>query len=422
MSGKEDLDAMLKRALAELADAKDSQSLEKLRVHYLGQHGRLSEQSRQLRNAPAERRPIIGRAVHHARQEIERVFAERKRALHNIALEERIKRERLDLSLPGQGQELANLHPLTCVLRWVEDFFVRSGFTVASGPEVEDDFHNFSALNIPADHPARAMHDTFYLRKGQSLLRTHTTSVQIRTLEKSEPPLYVYASGPVYRCDSDMTHSPMFHQAEVIAVDELLTFAKLRGLIEDFLRQFFADPDLLIRFRPSYFPFTEPSAEVDMQDQNGRWLEVAGCGMVNPRVLETVRYDAEKWRAYAFGFGIERLAMLRYGLDDLRLFFNNDLRFLRQFAERGVRFSLAWLRERAGRPLEAAEIDHRLTMAGLEVASCLPLNKQPLSGICVARIDGVKPHPTHKRLHICRLNDGGEKTACAFSGSLRSGA
>lgn len=330
---EEDIAALVKQALADSATAGDQRSLAALRAHYLGQHSSLSQQSRQLRQLPATQRPIVGRAVHQARQELERVFAEREQALRQIALDRRLAQEQIDLSLPGQGQGRANLHPLTLVMRWIEDYFVRSGFTVACGPQVEDDFHNFSALNIPANHPARAMHDTFYLQHDQLLLRTHTTSVQIRTLEKNEPPLYVYASGPVYRCDSDMTHSPMFHQAEVIAVDKTLAITKLKGLIEDFLRQFFADTDLSIRFRPSYFPFTEPSAEVDIRDRNGRWLEVAGCGMVHPRVLAAVHYDAELWQAYAFGFGIERLAMLRYGLDDLRLFYNNDLRFLRQFVE-----------------------------------------------------------------------------------------
>lgn len=329
----EDTNALVAQALADLAGVQDQPSLSALRARYLGQHGSLSKQSRGLRNLPAEQKPIMGRAVHRAREQIERAFIDREREIHRLTLERRLARERIDITLPGQGQARANLHPLNLVMRRIEDFFVRGGFTVASGPQIEDDFHNFSALNIPPHHPARAMHDTFYLQDGRLLLRTHTTSVQIRTLEKSKPPLYVYADGPVYRCDSDMTHSPMFHQAEVIAVDKTLTFAALKGLIEDFLRQFFAKHDLAIRFRPSYFPFTEPSAEVDIRDKAGRWLEVAGCGMVHPNVLKAVEIDSEAWRGYAFGFGIERLTMLRYGLNDLRLFFNNDLRFLEQFAE-----------------------------------------------------------------------------------------
>jgi phenylalanyl-tRNA synthetase alpha chain len=315
--------------------------LEQLRVYYLGKKGVLTERLKQLGKLPAEQRPQAGLAINEAKQEIQSAIEARRAALQAEQLNKQLQTETIDVTLPGRGQKPGGLHPITRTLKRIETLFNQVGFTVAEGPEIEDDFHNFEALNMPAHHPARAMHDTFYFN-AHMLLRTHTSNVQIRTMEKQAPPLRIIALGRVYRCDSDLTHTPMFHQVEGLFVDEWVSFADLKGMLDDFLRSFFERWDLQVRFRPSYFPFTEPSAEVDIQcvmcgGQGCRvcsrtgWLEVLGCGMVHPQVFHHVGIDSERYTGYAFGMGVERLAMLRYGVDDLRIFFENDLRFLKQF-------------------------------------------------------------------------------------------
>jgi phenylalanyl-tRNA synthetase alpha chain len=314
--------------------------VEQLRVQYLGKKGVLTEQLKQLGQLPVEQRPAAGQAINVAKQDIQAAIETRKTALLEQQLDAQLASEAIDVSLPGRGQQPGGLHPITRTLNRIESFFAEIGFTVAEGPEVEDDFHNFEALNIPEHHPARAMHDTFYF-DSRLLLRTHTSNVQIRTMETQQPPLRIIAPGRVYRCDSDLTHTPMFHQVEGLFVDEGVSFVGLRGVLNEFLRNFF-ERELQVRFRPSYFPFTEPSAEVDIECVmcNGSgcrvcshtgWLEVLGCGMVHPQVFSSVGIDSERYTGYAFGMGVERLAMLRYGVNDMRLYFDNDLRFLRQF-------------------------------------------------------------------------------------------
>ncbi len=336
----EDLDQMLEQAMSRLETAGDAQELEQLRVEYLGKKGLFTSQMKMLGKLPAEERPAAGQAVNQAREQFQSRLQARRQAFEQAALNERLRSETIDVTLPGRGNAPGGLHPVTRTLERVEAYFTRIGFTVETGPEIEDDYHNFEALNIPSHHPARAMHDTFYF-DAHHLLRTHTSPVQVRTMERQQPPLRVIAPGRVYRCDSDVTHTPMFHQVEGLLIDEDVSFADLKGTLDDFLRHFF-ERDLKTRFRPSYFPFTEPSAEADMECVicNGDgcrvcshtgWLEVLGCGMVHPKVFEMVGIDNERYTGYAFGVGVERLAMLRYGVDDLRLFFENDLRFLRQF-------------------------------------------------------------------------------------------
>lgn len=326
----DELQTLTQRALEEVSTSGDLKALDRLRVHYLGRKGLVTERLKSLGALPPAERREAGRAANEAKQRLERAFASRKRELAESAASRRAAQERIDVGLPGRGGDCGALHPVTQTLRRIRRFFLRAGFEVAEGPEIEDDFHNFEALNIPPHHPARAMHDTFYLEDGR-LLRTHTSPVQIRVMKQRPPPLRVIAPGRVYRCDSDMTHSPMFHQVEALAVDENVSFADLKCIVETFLRSFFDDQGLTVRFRPSYFPFTEPSAEVDIQDGRGGWLEVMGCGMVHPNVLHAVGCDASRWSGYALGLGIERMAMLRYGVRDLRLLFENDLRFLKQF-------------------------------------------------------------------------------------------
>ena len=336
----ENLKPLTEEAKAAIAAATDSAALEQLRVDFLGKKGRVTELLKGLGKLSAEERPAAGAQINVAKQELQELIAERKAVLEAAAVAEKLARETLDVTLPGRGQSTGGIHPVTRTIERMEDFFGAVGFEVVEGPEIEDDYHNFEALNIPAHHPARAMHDTFYV-DPTTVLRTHTSPVQVRVMENKQPPLRVICPGRVYRCDSDLTHTPMFHQVEGLLVDERSSFADLKGLIEDFLRVFF-EKDLEVLFRPSYFPFTEPSAEVDIQcvncggagcrvcSQTG-WLEVMGCGMVHPRVLETSGIDAERYTGFAFGMGVERLAMLRYGVNDLRLFFENDLRFLEQF-------------------------------------------------------------------------------------------
>ncbi len=317
------------QAREELSAAGDAVALDQVRVRYLGKQGVLTEQRKRLGKLPASKRPEAGKRINEALESVQQALEARRAALAAETLESRLRDERLDVTLPGRGQTAGGLHPITRTLERIEEFFGQVGFEIATGPEVETDYHNFEALNIPSHHPARAMQDTFYFADGM-LLRTHTSPVQIRVMTDSQPPLRIIAPGRVYRCDTpDMTHAPMFHQVEGLMVGEDVSFAHLKGMVMDFLRHFFEE-DLGVRFRPSYFPFTEPSAEVDIRGQSG-WLEVMGCGMVHPRVLENVNIDSERYTGFAFGMGAERLAQLRYGIDDLRLFFDNDLRFLEQF-------------------------------------------------------------------------------------------
>ena len=336
----ENLDVLVSQALEAVSHTDDVNALEQLRVHYLGKKGELTQVMKTLGNLSAEERPQAGALINAAKDQVQEALNSRKATLEQAALSAKLAAEKIDVTLPGRGQTSGGLHPVTRTLERVEQFFTRIGYGIAEGPEVENDYHNFEALNIPGHHPARAMHDTFYFNANM-LLRTHTSPVQVRTMESQQPPIRIVCPGRVYRCDSDITHSPMFHQVEGLLVDEGVSFADLKGTIEEFLRVFFEKP-LGVRFRPSFFPFTEPSAEVDMQcvmcsgkgcrvcKQTG-WLEVMGCGMVHPNVLRMSGIDPEKYSGFAFGMGVERLAMLRYGVNDLRLFFDNDLRFLAQF-------------------------------------------------------------------------------------------
>lgn len=336
----ENLDALVSQALEAVQQSEDVNALDQLRVQYLGKKGELTALMQTLGKLSAEERPQAGALINTAKSQVQDALNVRKSVLEQALLAEKLASERIDVTLPGRGQTSGGLHPVTRTLERVEQFFTHIGYSVAEGPEVEDDYHNFEALNIPGHHPARAMHDTFYFNANM-LLRTHTSPVQVRTMESQQPPIRIVCPGRVYRCDSDITHSPMFHQVEGLLVDEGISFADLKGTIEEFLRVFFEKP-LGVRFRPSFFPFTEPSAEVDMQcvmcsgkgcrvcKQTG-WLEVMGCGMVHPNVLRMSGIDPEKYSGFAFGMGVERLAMLRYGVNDLRLFFDNDLRFLAQF-------------------------------------------------------------------------------------------
>lgn len=336
-----DLQQLTEQALAAVQDASDLRALDDTRVAYLGKSGLFTEQLKQLGKLAKEERPKAGQVINQAKQTLQKAIESRKQALEQAALEERLALERIDVTLPGRGRGKGGLHPVTRTMARIQEIFASAGFMVAEGPEIEDDYHNFEALNIPAHHPARAMHDTFYF-DTHHLLRTHTSPVQVRVMKDAEPPFKVIAPGRVYRCDSDVTHTPMFHQVEGFLVDEDVTFADLKGILHSFLKAFF-EKDLKVRFRPSYFPFTEPSAEVDMECvmcsgggcrvcSNTGWLEVLGCGMIHPQVFRHVDIDTEKYSGYAFGMGVERLTMLRYGVNDLRLFFENDLRFLRQFA------------------------------------------------------------------------------------------
>lgn len=330
-------------ALAVIDAADNLDVLDQIRVDYLGKKGELTSLLKGLGKLPAEQRKTAGQDINIAKRDLQQAIELRKQLLEAAKLNALLASEKIDVTLPGRGQRAGGLHPVTLTMERIEDFFSRLGFSVEQGPEIEDDFHNFEALNIPSHHPARAMHDTFYF-DANTLLRTHTSPVQIRHMEKTKPPLRIIAPGRVYRCDSDLTHTPMFHQVEGLLVDENVSFADLMGTLTDFLKQFFENEDLKTRFRPSYFPFTEPSSEVDIQcvmcEGEGcrvcgytGWLEVLGCGIVHPKVFEAAGIDTEKYTGYAFGMGVERLAMLRYGVNDLRLFFENDLKFLQQFAE-----------------------------------------------------------------------------------------
>ncbi len=335
-----DLDALVKETLAQVQASQDVAALEAVRVTILGKKGALTERLKALGQLPADERREAGALINTAKETITAAIEARRALLDRVALDRELEAGAVDVTLPGRGQHTGGLHPVTRTRLRIESIFRRAGFMVAEGPEVEDEFHNFEALNIPADHPARAMHDTFYFGDGR-LLRTHTSPVQIRAMKAESVPIRVIAPGRVYRCDSDQTHTPMFHQVEGLVIDREISLSHLKGLLTGFVEQFFEKPRAL-RFRPSYFPFTEPSAEVDIQcvfcdgagcrvcKQTG-WLEILGCGMVHPNVLTACGVDADRWQGYAFGMGIERLAMLRYSVNDLRLFFENDLRFLAQF-------------------------------------------------------------------------------------------
>ncbi len=340
------LQTLTETALSAIASTDDLQALEALRVQYLGKKGEITGLMKQMGGLTPEERPKFGALVNESKQQVQAALTEKKAALEDAALAARIEQERCDVTLAGRNASKGNYHPITRSMQRIEQYFAERGFDVSTGPEIEDDYHNFGALNIPEHHPARAMHDTFYFADG-SLLRTHTSPVQIRTLEAQQPPVSIIAPGRVYRCDSDLTHTPMFHQVEGLYVDRAdsgnVSFSALKGVLIDFLRTFFESDNLQVRFRPSYFPFTEPSAEVDIQcvmchGQGCRvckktgWLEVLGCGMVHPNVIRSVKLDPETYTGFAFGMGVERLTMLRYGVNDLRLFFENDLRFLKQFA------------------------------------------------------------------------------------------
>ncbi len=336
----ENLQQILAAGLQAVTEATEIKALEDVRVEFMGKKGQLTALLKGLGQLSAEERPKAGAEINKAKQQIQQAIAAKSQALQQAELQQKLEQERIDISLPGRRQSMGGLHPVTKTLRRIQDYFGQIGFSVAEGPEVEDDFHNFEALNIPSHHPARAMHDTFYFGESQ-LLRTHTSPVQIRVMEQEKPPMRIIAPGRVYRCDSDLTHTPMFHQVEGLLVDDSTSFAELKGILDDFLKHFF-EADLAVRFRPSYFPFTEPSAEADIQCvmcsgagcrvcSHTGWLEVLGCGMVHPNVLKSVGIDSQKYRGFAFGMGVERLTMLRYGVNDLRLFFENDLRFLAQF-------------------------------------------------------------------------------------------
>ncbi len=336
----EDVGKILDRAVAAVKTAGDLAALDQVRVQYLGKKGELTEYLKGLGTLTPEERPKVGKRVNEAKVALQQELESRKSLLGQVAMESRLKDDALDVTLPGRASSVGGLHPVTRTMLRIEELFAQIGFDVEEGPEIEDDFHNFEALNIPESHPARAMHDTFYFDE-RTLLRTHTSPVQIRVMKEKAPPVRIIAPGRVYRCDSDVTHTPMFHQVEGLLVDEGVSFTDLKGVLDDFLRNFFEE-DLAVRFRPSYFPFTEPSAEVDIECvmchgkgcrvcSNTGWLEVLGCGMVHPKVFGFVGVDSERFTGYAFGMGVERLAMLRYGVNDLRLFFENDLRFLRQF-------------------------------------------------------------------------------------------
>ena len=329
-----DIESLSTQALADITGASTPDALEALRVGLLGKSGSITSQLKALGALPGDQRKTAGEAINRARDAISEALTARKIALDDAALDARLAGETIDVTLPGRDAARGGVHPVSRTLERITEIFGRLGYELADGPEIEDDFHNFEALNFPPHHPARAMHDTFYFPDGR-LLRTHTSGVQVRYMQDHQPPLRMIAAGKVYRSDSDQTHTPMFHQVEGLLVDEHASFADLKGTLAEFVRAFF-ERDFEMRFRPSYFPFTEPSAEVDIAwqqaDGSTRWLEVLGCGMVHPNVLRNVGIDPSIYTGFAFGLGVERFAMLRYGVDDLRSFFDNDVRFLKQFA------------------------------------------------------------------------------------------
>lgn len=334
------LEAIIEQAEQEISSIESLPDLEQVKARYVGKKGLITAQMQQMAKLPPEEKPAFGAKVNKAKQAVFKVIEAKQNAIKDAAIAKKLASETIDVTLSGRDVRSGGVHPINRTLERIESYFAQMGFAVAEGPEIEDDFHNFTALNIPAHHPARAMHDTFYV-DAERLLRTHTSPVQVRVMEEQKPPLRVIAPGRVYRCDSDLTHSPMFHQIEGLLVDESTTFIDLKGILDEFLKHFF-ERDVKTRFRPSYFPFTEPSAEVDVECvgcsgagcricSHTGWLEVLGSGMVHPNVLKAVGIDSEKYTGFAFGMGVERLTMLRYGVNDLRLFFDNDINFLRQF-------------------------------------------------------------------------------------------
>lgn len=330
---QERLQNILHDAKIAVSEVTELAKLDEIRVQFLGKKGSLTDCMKTLGKLSPEERPQAGQAINDAKQTVQSLLNAKKKALDEAQLSKKLAEESIDITLPGRRLEAGSLHPVTRTLYRIETLFANAGFDIETGPEIEDDWHNFEALNIPKTHPARAMHDTFYV-DATRVLRTHTSGVQIRTMENKQPPLRIIAPGRVYRCDSDQTHTPMFHQVEGLIVEKNASFAQLRALLIEFLQKFFDDKDLKTRFRPSYFPFTEPSAEVDIATDlfgDGRWIEVLGCGMVHPNVLNNVGIDASEYTGLAFGLGVERLAMLRYNVTDLRQFFENDMRFLQQF-------------------------------------------------------------------------------------------
>ncbi|MCA6058293.1 phenylalanine--tRNA ligase subunit alpha [Thalassolituus sp. ST750PaO-4] len=332
----ENLEALTQQALAAVSEAQDVAVLDQVRVQFLGKKGEITSLMKNLGSVAPEDRPKMGAIINEAKDQVENAISQRKQLLESAALDAKLAAETIDITLPGRAMQEGSLHPVTRTIERIESFFAGAGFQVMEGPEIEDEFHNFEALNIPSHHPARAMHDTFYFDAGR-LLRTHTSPVQVRTMEAQQPPLRIICPGRVYRCDYDQTHSPMFHQMEGLLVDKGVSFADLKGILQEFMAAFF-EKDIKVRLRPSYFPFTEPSAEIDIEwvietpeGTKTRWLEIGGCGMVHPEVFRHVGIDPEEYTGFAFGMGMERMAMLRYGVNDLRLFFENDLRFLQQF-------------------------------------------------------------------------------------------
>lgn len=335
-----DLDAIVAEAIAQFSATSDLAALEQTKARYLGKTGSLTEQLKGLGKLPPEERKTAGARINNAKTRIEAALTARRQAIAKAALDARLAEESLDVTLPGRGRGRGGIHPVMRTWIRVEEIFRSIGFDVADGPEIETDWHNFTALNQPENHPARSMHDTFYLEEGGYLLRTHTSPMQVRYArmyverhrhEAQQPPIKVIAPGRTYRVDSDATHSPMFHQVEGLWIADNISFADLKGVYTDFLRRFFETDELQVRFRPSFFPFTEPSAEIDMAFKDGRWLEISGAGQVHPAVIRNYGLDPERYVGFAFGSGLERLTMLRYGINDLRLFYENDLRFLRQF-------------------------------------------------------------------------------------------
>ena len=325
----EDLKKLIKEAEFDFSQCKSLSDLDHTKAKYLGKSGPLTEAMRGLSALSKEEKPKVGAFINDIKQSIEKALLDRKKLIQDEELNFQLESESIDVSLPGRKQSQGSLHPITISMNRIQSLFHSIGFDIATGPEIEDDYHNFTALNIPEEHPARAMHDTFYIDKNH-VLRTHTSPVQVRYLKNNTPPLRIISPGRVYRVDSDATHSPMFHQVEGLWVDERVSFANLKGVIQDFLQNFFEDESISVRFRPSFFPFTEPSAEIDMSWNDG-WLEIGGCGMIHPSVLSQVNIDSEKFQGFAFGLGVERLTMIKYGINDLRPFFTNDIRFLKQF-------------------------------------------------------------------------------------------
>jgi len=323
------LSELVETAASEIDAATDLAALDAVRVTYLGKKGELTARLKSLSDLPADERPAAGQEINRAKQELQSRINERREALDTAVLEAKLADDAVDVTLPGRGMSIGGRHPVSRAMARIDKIFRNAGFGIRSGPEIEDDFHNFTALNFPENHPARALHDTFFF-PGGNLLRTHTSPVQIRSMVEEGVPIRIIAPGRVYRCDSDQTHTPMFHQVEGLVIDRGVSLANLKAVLHQFVESYF-ERDAELRFRASYFPFTEPSAEVDILWEKGKWLEILGCGMVHPNVLEAAGVDSEEFTGYAFGMGVERLAMLRYGVTDLRTFFENDLRFLRQF-------------------------------------------------------------------------------------------